>query len=267
MPVIDLKALLPQVVALADRAGALIMTVYEQTDPGVSYKADDSPLTRADMASHRLLMEGLSGLPPRWPVLSEESRAIPPEERQAWPRYWLVDPLDGTKEFIKRRNEFTVNVALIENHEPVLGVVYAPALKVCYYAARGVGAWKRQNDQPPVAIRVADYRANGLKMVVSRSHAGGETEALVRKLDPAECISIGSSLKLCLVAEGRAHLYPRLGPTMEWDIAAAQCVVEAAGGTATDFSGNPLRYNKPSLENPNFIVCGYPPFPWRDYLS
>jgi 3'(2'), 5'-bisphosphate nucleotidase len=263
MPPLDLTALLPRIVALAEQAGAAIMAFYQQTDPGVTYKEDDSPLTQADLASHQLLVMGLQALVPELPVLSEESQTVPPEQRRAWPRYWLVDPLDGTKEFIKRRDEFTVNIALIDGDAPVLGVVSAPALKVLYFAARGGGAWKRPAGRPPEPIRAGDYRVGGLKMVVSRLHGGGETDELVGKLKPVECVSIGSSLKLCLVAEGRAHLYPRLGPTMEWDIAAAQCVVEEAGGTVTDLSGQRLRYNKPSLENPSFIVCGAPPFPWK----
>jgi 3'(2'), 5'-bisphosphate nucleotidase len=263
---LDLKALLPRIVALAEQAGAAIMAFYEQTDPGVTYKEDDSPLTQADLASHRLLVMGLQALRPELPVLSEESQAIAYEQRRSWPRYWLVDPLDGTKEFIKRRDEFTINIALIDGYEPVLGVVAAPALKVLYAAARGGGAWKQQPGGPAEPIRVGDYRASGLKMAVSRLHGSGETDELVAKLKPFECVSIGSSLKLCLVAEGRAHLYPRLGPTMEWDIAAAQCVVEEAGGTVTDLEGRRLCYNKFSLENPHFIVCGAPPFPWKNYL-
>jgi 3'(2'), 5'-bisphosphate nucleotidase len=154
-------------------------------------------------------------------------------------------------------------VALIERGTPMLGVVHAPALDVTYVAARGCGATKQQGEWPPKQIHVADYRLGMLKVVVSRSHAGPETEALLRTLGPVESIGIGSSLKLCLVAEGAAHFYPRLGPTMEWDIAAAQCVVEEAGGSVTDLDGRPLRYNKPSLKNPHFVVCGDPPVPWK----
>lgn len=263
----ELESLLPRVVALAEKAGAAVMEVYARGDFETTYKKeDDSPLTRADLASNRLLTEGLRALTPAVPVLSEESKEVPYPERVLWKRYWLIDPLDGTKEFIKRRDEFTVNVAMIERGEPALGVVYAPAMEELYYAARGNGSFKRQGLGPPVRIEVSDYRAGGVTLVVSRSHAGAEVEALVRKINPAESLSIGSSLKLCLVAEGRAHLYPRLGPTMEWDIAAAQCVVEEAGGTVTDLSGQRLRYNKPSLENPPFIVSGAPPFPWPEYL-
>jgi len=263
----DTDSLLPNVVALSHKAGAAVMEVYASGDFNTIYKKeDDSPLTRADLASHRLLTEGLRALTPSWPVLSEESKEIPYAERKAWDRYWLIDPLDGTKEFVKRRDEFTINVAMIERGAPVLGVVYAPAMEELYYAAGSQGSFKKVGDGRPERIRVGDYREAGVTVVVSRSHAGADVEALVGRIAPTESLSIGSSLKLCLVAEGRAHLYPRLGPTMEWDIAAAQCVVEEAGGTVTDLHGRRLRYNKPSLENPSFIVCGAPPFPWAEYF-
>jgi 3'(2'), 5'-bisphosphate nucleotidase len=262
MPDPDLKALLPRIVELAIQAGRAILEVYEQTDPGTTYKADDSPLTKADLASHHLLIKGLRELTPGLPMLSEESAAVTYDARRGWERYWLIDPLDGTKEFLKHRDEFTVNVAMIERGAPVLGVVHAPALDVTYAAARGLGATRQKGQRPAESIHVADYRKGGLKAVVSRSHAGSETEAMLRKLGSVASLSIGSSLKLCLVADGTAHLYPRLGPTMEWDIAAAQCVVEEAGGSVTDLEGRPLRYNKPSLESPYFLVRGAPPVPW-----
>jgi 3'(2'), 5'-bisphosphate nucleotidase len=263
----DLESLLPLVVALVEKAGAAVMEVYASGEFETVFKNQgDSPLTRADLASNRLLTEGLRAMTPTWPVLSEESKEVPYTERQSWERYWLIDPLDGTKEFINRRDEFTVNVAMIERGEPAMGVVLAPAMEELYYAARGVGAYKRKGDEPPERIVVGDYRVSGVTLVVSRSHPDARVEELVRKIGPTESLEIGSSLKLCLVAEGRAHLYPRFGPTMEWDIAAAQCVVEEAGGKVTDLSGRRLRYNKPSLENPPFIVCGAPPFPWPEYL-
>lgn len=267
MNALDLEPLLPQVVGLAEKAGAAVMEVYADGDFKTTYKkGGDSPLTRADLASNRLLTEGLHSLTPKVPVLSEESKEVPYPERQSWTGYWLIDPLDGTKEFINRRDEFTINVAMIERGEPTLGVVFAPAMGEIYYAARELGSFKRKGQEAPKRIRASDYRGAGLTIVVSRSHPSAGVQDLVRKISPAESLSIGSSLKLCLVAEGRAHLYPRLGPTMEWDVAAAQCVVEEAGGTVTDLSGRRLRYNKPSLENPPFIVCGKPPFPWQDYL-
>lgn len=256
-----------QVVALVKEAGRAVMAVYEQADSPTTYKEDDSPLTQADLASHRLLVDGLRACGPELPVLSEESRAVPFNERSRWERYWLVDPLDGTKEFVKRHPEFTVNVALIERGEPVMGVVHAPAMDVTYMATRGTGAFKQIGGAMNVAIRVSDYRKGRLNIVVSRSHAGPEIALLLKKIGPADCVSVGSSLKLCLVAEGIAHFYPRFGPTMEWDIAAAQCVVEEAGGSVTDLAGARLRYNKPDLHNPHFVVCGSPPFPWKECLS
>jgi len=263
----ELESLLPQVVALVKKAGAAVMEIYARGDFETTYKKEgNSPLTRADLASHRLLMEGLRTLTPTWPVLSEESKEVPYPERESWRRYWLIDPLDGTKEFINRRDEFTINVAMIERGEPAMGVVYAPAMEEHYYASRGVGSFKRKGLDPPERIEVSDYRISGVTLVISRSHPDASVEELVRKIGPSESLEIGSSLKLCLVAEGRAHLYPRFGPTMEWDIAAAQCVVEEAGGKVTDLSGRRLRYNKPSLRNPPFIVFGAPPFPWQEYL-
>lgn len=249
------ETLAPELVELAERAGAAIMEVYESADFGTTTKDDDSPLTRADLASHRVIVSGLEALTPDIPVLSEESKALPFETRRSWRRFWLVDPLDGTKEFIKQNGEFTVNIALIEGDAPILSVVHAPAMGLTYWAAAGVGAFKGQGQKAPIAA--VSYETGTLNLVASRSHAGAATEALVATLRdelPVELVSIGSSLKLCLVADGRAHLYPRFGPTMEWDTAAAQCVVEAAGGFVRDTRGERLRYNKENLLNPHFIV-------------
>jgi 3'(2'), 5'-bisphosphate nucleotidase len=259
----SLEWLIPQVVALATEAGDAVMEIYSQDDFGTTYKENDSPLTRADMAAHCLILEQLQVLTPNLPTLSEESKSIPYESRQNWGTFWLIDPLDGTKEFIKRNGEFTVNIALIENGEPVLGVVHAPALDITYWAAKGLGAFKRTKEKVTQQIRVSDYREGTLKIVASRSHAGESLTQFLQTISNYECVSMGSSLKLCLVAEGTAHLYPRLGPTMEWDVAAAQCVVTEAGGTLTDLDGDTLRYNKPNLLNPYFIVSGSPAYPWQ----
>lgn len=229
------------------------MEVYGREFSTVA-KEDQSPLTEADLASHRTILAALEKINPSIPILSEESKAVSYEARSSWSRFWLVDPLDGTKEFIKRNGEFTVNIALIENGEPVLGVVHAPVLGVTYGAARGVSAFKEAEGER-TEIRVASDSGGVLRVVASRSHAGPETEAFIAGLGrEVELVSIGSSLKLCLVAEGAADLYPRLGPTMEWDVAAAQAVVEGAGGTVTDLQGEALRYNKEKLLNPNFVV-------------
>ncbi len=247
--------LLPEIVAIAGRAGHAIMEIYADPGIAVTAKADDSPLTQADLASDRVIGAGLTELSPGWPVLSEESAQIAYRERRNWQRFWLVDPLDGTKEFIKRNGEFTVNIALIENGEPVLGVVYAPALDVCYFAARGVGAFVKRGNREAEAIGVRTHAPGvPVKVVASRSHSDARTDALLKQLGRYQCISMGSSLKFCLVAEGAAHLYPRLGPTMEWDTAAAHAVVKYAGGRVCDFKGKELQYNKIDLHNPEFFV-------------
>ncbi|CAN5658698.1 3'(2'),5'-bisphosphate nucleotidase CysQ [soil metagenome] len=254
----DYASLLSQAVPIAVEAGEAVMEVYGR-DFSTTEKDDKSPLTEADMASHHKIIAGLEKIDPSIPILSEESKAIPYEDRAGWTRFWLVDPLDGTKEFIKRNGEFTVNIALIENGEAVLGVVHAPVLGITYAAARGVEAYK-EVDGTKSPIHVADFTGKDLKVVASRSHAGPETEALIEdlrsKVGDVELVSKGSSLKLCMVADGEAHLYPRLGPTMEWDVAAAHAVVEGAGGTVTDTKGEPFRYNKENLLNPFFIVSG-----------
>lgn len=251
-----LEALAPDLIATAEAAGAAIMQVYRGDDFGTVTKADDSPLTQADLTSNRVILERLQELTPDIPVLSEESKHLPYAERKDWERFWLVDPLDGTKEFIKQNGEFTVNIALIEGDAPVFGVVHAPALGLTYWAAAGIGAFKGR-DTRIEAVDYANYGSGTLKLVASRSHAGAATEALVAELEqgaPVELVSIGSSLKLCLVADGQAHLYPRFGPTMEWDTAAAQCVAEQAGAFVRAPDGESLRYNKENLLNPHFIV-------------
>ena len=251
-----LATLLPQAVDLARHAGCAVLRAYSRLNPAVEYKPDQSPLTQADLASHRILVEGLARIAPGWPVLSEESAEVPYGERRAWPRFWLVDPLDGTREFLHRNGEFTVNIALVEGARPVLGVVAAPALGRLYYAARGLGAWK-EDAGSAAPIRVSPAPAGPLRVVVSRSHSPADQDLSPWTASrPHTCIPIGSSLKFCLVADGAADLYPRLGPTMEWDTAAAHCILEAAGGRLTDLHGNPLLYNKPSLLNPGFVARG-----------
>jgi 3'(2'), 5'-bisphosphate nucleotidase len=255
MALAEFDAILPKVVALAEQAGQAIMEIYADPAGAVTTKADNSPLTQADLVSDRVISAGLAALSSGWPVLSEESAQIAYAERKNWQRFWLVDPLDGTREFIRRNGEFTVNIALIENGVPVLGVVYAPVLDVCYFAAQGVGAFVRRGLAEAQAIGVKIHLpGEPVKVVASRSHSDARTETLLKKLGDYQCISMGSSLKLCLVAEGLAHLYPRLGPTMEWDTAAAHAVVTLAGGRVCDLDGNELHYNKPDLHNPEFLV-------------
>jgi len=247
--------LLPQLVELAHRAGEAIMEIYRSGETGTVSKADDSPLTLADLASHKIIVAGLKRLTPDIPVLSEEASNIPYTERSKWTCFWLVDPLDGTKEFIKRNGEFTVNIALIENGVPVMGVVYAPVLEASYYAANNAGSFVQHGKNVAQAIKVKPHvLGKTIKVVASRSHSDARTEALLNQMGDYESISMGSSLKLCLVAEGEAHCYPRLGPTMEWDTAAAHAVVSEAGGIVCDKAGEVLRYNKEDMHNPEFFV-------------
>lgn len=261
----DRAALLDATIALAADAGRRIVEIYDR-DFGVEQKEDNSPLTEADTAAHNAIVAGLGVLTPDWPVLSEESGDIPYATRATWQRYWLVDPLDGTREFIKRNGEFTVNIALIENGEPVLGVVHVPVSGVSYYACRGAGAFRR--DQNGAAqIRVRAWDGGKLTVAGSRSHGSSGFEHFLAAVGDYEIMTMGSSLKFCLVAEGKADIYVRLGPTSEWDTAAAQCVVEEAGGRVTDTQLRPLRYNtKESLLNPYFLAFGDLRHDWSKYL-
>lgn len=261
----QLEHLLPRVIATALCAGKAIMEIYSNPTIDVTIKGDDSPLTQADLAADKVINGYLTGFNLNWPILSEESASVPYEERKNWTRYWLVDPLDGTKEFINRNGEFTVNIALIENGVPIMGVVYSPVLDVCYFALKGFGAsiwhdaskgfiptpeWQQSNFNIS-----AEVPTGPVKVVASRSHCCDRTKAILAKLGDHELINMGSSLKICMVAEGKAHLYPRLGPTMEWDTAAAHAIVLEAGGTVCDrISGRELQYNKPDLHNPEFYV-------------
>jgi len=265
-------ALLEQVIALAQQAGQAILDVYDGDQLNVRTKSDESPVTAADLAAHGLLVPGLRGILPAVPVLSEEGTIPAFRERSRWQRYWLVDPLDGTKEFIQRNGEFTVNIALIENHIPVLGVVYVPVTGVVYAGSAGTGAFK-EVDGIRASIQVRPLPPPGeVTVVASRRHGAGTVEALLTglsaQLGPVQAVSMGSSLKLCLVAEGKADFYPRLALTCEWDTAAAQAVVEAAGGAVLDIDFAPMRYNtKEELLNPFFYVVGDQTFDWSTLLS
>jgi 3'(2'), 5'-bisphosphate nucleotidase len=265
---LDLEPLLDAVRKIAEQAAGKILEVYE-SEFAIALKDDRSPLTQADLASHKTICEALQQLTPDIPILSEESKSLPYSVRSQWGRYWLVDPLDGTKEFIKRNGEFTVNIALIEGHEVALGVVYVPVTGVCYFAARGVGAFKREPGGGSVK-RIQTRKVNPRSFAVcgSRSHGSEAVQELIRKLPgEVEFISQGSSLKLCLVAEGRADIYPRFGLTSEWDTAASQCVVEQAGGIVTDVNFRPVTYNaKDDILNPYFLVIGDASYGWRDLL-
>jgi 3'(2'), 5'-bisphosphate nucleotidase len=265
-------------ITLAKEAGAAILEVYEKEDFGIEIKADESPLTKADLAAHEIIVAGLNKLAPDIPVLSEESTEIPFSERRKWQRYFLVDPLDGTKEFISRNGEFTVNIALIDEGVPVMGVVYVPVKAVTYAGQQleeSSAFVERDGDRFEISSRNLQPRLRDnepLTIVASRRHGGEALQAclkvLEKKFSAVESANMGSSLKLCLVAEGKADLYPRLAPTSEWDTAAAQAIVEAAGGRVVDTDLMPLRYNsKESLLNPFFYVIGDKNFPWNDILS
>lgn len=248
--------MIQDILTIARQAGDAILSIYER-DFATYEKNDQSPLTEADLAAHEVIVAGLESLTPDVPVLSEESSTIPWEERQQWSKYWLVDPLDGTKEFIKRNGEFTVNIALIENHKAVMGVVYAPVLRRFYFADED-GAYRQDHGSDPVQLSVATHAGDRpWNVVASRSHMSDETKVFIEKLGECELVSMGSSLKLCLVAEGAADVYPRFALTSEWDTAAAQCVVERAGGIVITPEFEHLFYNtKESLLNSFFIVCG-----------
>ena len=263
----ELKPLIEPVVALAEDAGRAILEVYS-TNFEVQSKEDESPLTQADLASHRRIVAGLETLTPDLPIISEESGLADFEERRGWERYWLIDPLDGTKEFVNRNGEFTVNIALIESNRPVLGVVHVPVQEKTYVGCEGVGAELRNADEPPRRIRVAAASGTPVRVVGSRSHRGASLDAYLACLGDHDMVPMGSSLKFCVVAEGGADLYPRLGPTSEWDTAAAQAVVEQAGGSVVTLDGKPMTYNaKSDILNPHFFVIGAADRDWLALLS
>ena len=242
------------VISLCREAGRATMTYYDgATDAGVREKEDRSPVTLADEVAHGILVDGLRRIDPSTPVVSEEDVMTSFEDRRGWRRFWLVDPLDGTKEFIKRRAEFTVNVGLIENGEPVFGVVLAPALDLLYWAAKGAGAWREEKGGAPERIFSTEPEpGTPLTVVESLSHPSPELEEYLQTIPVARRVKAGSSLKFCWVAEGRADIYPRLGPTMEWDVAAGDCIYRQSGRGAERPS--PLTYNKPDLRNPSFVI-------------
>ena len=258
--------------AVARDAGAAILQVYGDEDFGVQTKSDDSPLTRADLAAHNIIVEGLQKRAPGIPVLSEESDSISFAERSSWDQYFLVDPLDGTKEFINRNGEFTVNIALIEEGVPTRGVVFVPVKDVMYTGDQHEGIATVTRAGATGSIRVRKLDRASLTVVASRRHGGEALEACLNVLREhfvsIETTNMGSSLKLCLIAEGEADLYPRLAPTSEWDTAAAQAVVEAAGGKVVDVELKELRYNtKDNILNPFFYVIGDTEFDWNAVLS
>jgi 3'(2'), 5'-bisphosphate nucleotidase len=258
--------LLRQVAKAVCEAGQKVMHFY-RGDMDVRFKEDNSPLTAADRASHCFLLQALRDITPGIDVVSEESAADYCGSVIGRSSYWLVDPLDGTKEFIKGTNEFTVNAALIESGRPVLGIVHAPALRLTYYGLQNGGAWREAGSEPPTPISIREANSSQLGVVASKDHAGPLVNAMLVHLKNPELRSMGSSLKFCLVAEGKADLYLRDLPTMEWDTAAAQCIVEAAGGGVYSLGGETLRYGKPGLKNPAIMTVGDARLEWRRWIT
>lgn len=260
------------VIALAYDAARAILRVYGD-DFDVERKNDASPLTEADLASHRCIADGLSRLTPDIPVLSEEAeQKVAPDIRRSWPRLWIVDPLDGTREFVKRNGEFSVNIALVEHGVAVYGVIQAPVTGVCWHGGPGAGAFRREAvDAPDRSLAIRDARAP-VRVAASRSHRDGRSEAFIAAMHghagDVEQLNLGSSLKFCRIAEGGLDIYPRFGPTCEWDTAAGQAILEGAGGQVVDPRGRPLRYNqRDTLLNGDFIAVGDPAQPWRDWTQ
>ncbi|RBP69245.1 3'(2'),5'-bisphosphate nucleotidase CysQ [Marinobacter nauticus] len=248
------SSILPDVIKIADEASEKVLHIY-QSDFKVNYKEDHSPITAADIASHDIIVKGLRQISRDIPILSEEGEEIPWEERKKWRRFWLIDPIDGTKDFTQRTGEFTVNIAMIEDGEPVMGVVTAPALKEAFWGIKGEGAHMRDRTGRVHRIRVAEPK-DTLRVVASKNHLNEETRAFIEALGSHETVQAGSSLKFCRIAEGHADIYPRMGPTSEWDTAAAHAVLVAAGGKVQTPEGQLLVYGKENILNPNFIAAG-----------
>jgi len=253
------KGIVEDVCQIAIKAGEEIMNIYDNSDDfSIESKADDSPLTIADRASNEIINDGLQNLSESYPIVSEENPDIEYSIRKEYDRFWLVDPLDGTKEFIKRNGEFTVNIALIEFGYPIMGVVYVPATEELYYSYSGNGAHKRKrNTDHPISCQSFTLKDSNLNVVSSRSHINADTQDFLDRLKKPKIVPKGSSLKFLIMAEGKADIYPRLGPTMEWDTGAAQAILEEAGGLVINSENyERLKYNKPSLLNPHFIAAG-----------
>lgn len=267
----DLSDLLPSVIDIARSSGQVILDIYQRGQFEKQIKSDNTPVTSADLAAHKLVVEKLTELTPDIPVLSEEDADVPLSERSQWQRYWLVDPLDGTQEFIAGSGDFATIIALVENNKPVMGVVYAPVSGVTYYAYSGKGAWKIPPEGESVRISTHKHElpAQSIAVAISRRQ---NISAITSRLDPSvnyDLVPLGSAaLKSCLVAEGAVDCYLRLGPTGEWDTAATQCIVEEAGGRILNTHLTPLSYNeRETLENPNFITLGDEALPWSTILT
>jgi 3'(2'), 5'-bisphosphate nucleotidase len=266
-----MKALLDDVVAIARKAGEKILEIYQGDNFEIQIKSDDSPLTKADLAANNIIIDFLHAKYPAIPCLSEESAAITFDERKNWSQCFIIDPLDGTKEFIARNGEFTVNIALQKNGRPVLGVIYVPVTDVVYFAAEGIGAFKQEQHMPAKTIKVRSLIQKGgenhFTVVASRRNGLDSVDALCKNFMSYDLTSVGSSLKMCMVAEGKADLFPRFGPTSEWDTAAAQAIVEQAGGKIVKLDFSSIVYTqRESLLTPRFLTFGDPDFDWPGTL-
>lgn len=264
----DTTKILAKIVSLVEEVAQAILPIYRSSSESLlSIKADGSPLTQADMLAHTMICDALEQLTPRFPILSEESCDIPFADCQSWERYWLIDPIDGTKEFLAKNGDFTINIALIEFHQPILGIIGVPVHDTVYYAAKNAKAWKKVKTHGEL-IHTAKFDVeNPVRILASKRHAQVTMEKIQTKYVNSTVSRRGSSLKFCLVAEGAADIYPRLGLTSEWDTAAAQCVLEAAGGEVIDLQGAPLKYGlRDSCQNPYFLAVGDPSIQWQKFF-
>lgn len=266
------QALVQKLEDIARKAGEAILEVYDQDDLGVETKSDETPVTKADLRANAIIEAGLKSLPVQYPILSEESAHTPYSERQHWHRYWLVDPLDGTREFINRNGQFSVNIALIEDGYPLFGMVHIPATNTSYWGGKELGAFRQRDDQPPVSIRPRTFNSDEVVVLGSRSFSTDRAKSFLKQLESffpnLEARSVGSALKSCFIADGQADIYPRVGPTSEWDTAAVQAVVEGAGGLFVNPQGDRFAYNfKESLKNSDFLVVGDASIDWRAFWN
>lgn len=260
-----MKELIEPCIAIAQKAGDTIMSIYQQTDIGLVTKPDDTPVTKADLAANEVLLHALTQLTPDIPIMSEETSIPPLAERRAWQRYWLLDPMDGTGEFVMKSGDFAVNIALIENNKPVLGIIHWPVKETTYFACKGEGAFKRTAEQGDVRIGVK--KSSKLTLAVSRRQQLSSVSQYVN--GDFDTVSLGScSLKACCIAEGKADAFLRIGPTGEWDTGASQIIVEEAGGAIIDAEFNEITYNqRETTENPDFIITGHKDWPWETLLK
>lgn len=263
-----MNSLLNEVVFLAKQAGDQVLNIY-QSDFTVEYKTDKSPITVADLASHDCICQGLRHLTPDLPIVSEESVPITFEKRQCWEKYWLIDPLDGTKEFLEKNGEFTINIALIEQNTPILGVIFVPSMNICYFARKGLGAYKQIGQTQPKIMHSRVYKEEQtITAVISRRHGMEQLKKFLAQFSSLNLLYCGSALKFCWVAEGLADMYPRFSPTFEWDTAAGQCILNEAGGVVIDNTGQELQYNRSSsLQIADFLAIADKQHHWLHYLK